>query len=180
MAMVLFWVLTLGDWDWKWTFILTLKSCWWVVGGGAFGLEHSPEVGPAKFFFWIFCMKMVKYYQINDLTLISPLGCSKKHHFVRSLILANFKDFNVEASFLGPMAIVIPFWKPLAITFQMPPSYRPLKQWLNSNWAKTGKKCNFSVYTWIFFPSVANYHIRQIFWTPEEKLMEIDLEHWNF
>ena len=27
-------------------------------------------------------------------------------------MLANFKDFSVEATFLGPMAIVIPFWKP--------------------------------------------------------------------
>ena len=27
-------------------------------------------------------------------------------------LLANFKDFSVEATFLGPMAIVIPFWKP--------------------------------------------------------------------
>ena len=68
------------------------------------------------------------------------------------------------------MAIVIPFRKPLAITFQMPPSYGPLKQWLNSNWAKTGKKCNFFVYTPIFFPSVANCHPQQMFWAPEEKL----------
>ena len=30
-------------------------------------------------------------------------------HRVKSLILVNFKDFNVEASFFGPMAIVIPF-----------------------------------------------------------------------
>ena len=37
-------------------------------------------------------------------------------------------DFNVEASFLRPMAIVTQFWKPLAIFFQMPPSYGPLKQ----------------------------------------------------
>ena len=41
------------------------------------------------------------------------------------------------------MAIVIPFWKPLANSFQMLPSYWPLKQWLNSILAKTGKKCNF-------------------------------------
>ena len=95
--------------------------------------------------FWIFCMIMVKYHQIYALILFSPLECSKKKSFCKSLILANFKDFNVEASFLGPMAIVIPFWKPLVITFQMPPSYRPQKQWLNSNyyWAKAGKKCNF-------------------------------------
>ena len=61
----------------------------------------------------------------------------------------------------------------------MPPSYGPLKQWLNSNWAKTGKKCNFFVYTPIFFSSVANCHPRQMFWAPEEKLAEMDLEHWK-
>ena len=115
-------------------------------------------------------MKMVKYHQIYALILISPLGRSKKNLFVKSLILANFKDFNVEASFLGPMAIVKPFQKPLAISFQMPPSYRPLKQWLNSNLAKTGKNCNFFLYTPIFFPSVANCHPQQMFWAPEEKL----------
>ena len=29
------------------------------------------------------------------------------------------------------MAIAIPFQKPCAISFHMPPSYGPLKQWLN-------------------------------------------------
>ena len=62
-------------------------------------MEHSPEVGMAKIFFWIFCMKMEKYHKIYALILISPLGRSKKNLFVKSLILANFKDFNVEASF---------------------------------------------------------------------------------
>ena len=61
----------------------------------------------------------------------------------------------------------------------MPPSYRPLKQWLNSNLAKIGIKCNFFLYTTIFFPSMANCHPRLLFWAPEEKLAEMDLEHWN-
>ena len=50
-------------------------------------------------------------------------GASKRHHFVESLVLANFKDLNVnvEASFFGPIPIVIPFWKPFASAFQMGP-----------------------------------------------------------
>ena len=61
----------------------------------------------------------------------APFVICMRHLFVKSLILANFKDFNVEASFFGPMAIAIPFQKPRAISFHMPPSYGPLKQWLN-------------------------------------------------
>ena len=44
-------------------------------------MEHSPEDGPAKI---------------------------KRHNFVKSLILANFKDFNVEASISVPTIKYMP------------------------------------------------------------------------
>ena len=50
---------------------------------------------------------------------------TKMHHFAKSLVLSNFKDFNADRTFIF-MAIVIPFWKPLAGANQMP------KQWLQN------------------------------------------------
>ena len=78
------------------------------------------------------------------------------------------------------MAIVKPFWKSLASAIQILPSFGPLKQWLISNWAKTGQECNFFGYEYFNFSSMDKRFPQKVYWAPEEKLGEMDLEHWNF
>ena len=76
-----------------------------------------------------------------------------------------------EVEFLGLMAIALPFQKPLAFAVQVTPSCGPMKQWLNSNWAKMGQQCNFLCQSFSIFFSMYYGVPQGVFWAHEEKPM---------